>query len=130
MWDTAGQEDFDRIRNKAYADTDVFLVCYSVDDQNSYENVEVKWVPEVTHFCKEAKIILAATKVDRRKDKTCNCLASSKCQELANRVGAAGHMECSSKTGTNVKELFKLAIDVVKGQAEVKEKKQDGCYIV
>ena len=42
QWDTAGQEDFDRIRNKAYADTDVFLICYSVDDKASYDNIDLK----------------------------------------------------------------------------------------
>ena len=47
MWDTAGQEDFDRIRNKAYTETDIFMVCYAVDDPNSYENVSLKVCPRL-----------------------------------------------------------------------------------
>ncbi|EAL49965.2 Rho family GTPase [Entamoeba histolytica] len=131
MWDTAGQEDFDRIRNRAYPDTDVFLICYAVDDQNSFENIEVKWISEVTHFCKEAKVVLVATKSDRRKDKSTDCISTAKGEELKTKIGAAAFCECSAKTGSNVKETFKVAIDVVRGRAEEKEKtSKEGCVVV
>ena len=40
LFDTAGQEDYDRLRPLAYPDTDVFLVCFSVTRPDSLDNVK------------------------------------------------------------------------------------------
>ncbi len=42
LFDTAGQEDYDRLRPLSYPQTDVFLVCYSVVSPSSFENVKEK----------------------------------------------------------------------------------------
>ena len=47
LWDTAGQEGYDKMRPLSYPDTDVFLVCFSLVNDGSLENVERKWVPEL-----------------------------------------------------------------------------------
>ncbi|GFR70732.1 Ras-related and estrogen-regulated growth inhibitor-like protein [Elysia marginata] len=49
MWDTAGQEDYDRLRPLSYPQTDVFLVVFSLVSPASFENVRQKWFPEVGH---------------------------------------------------------------------------------
>ena len=128
MWDTAGQEDFDRIRNRAYADTDVFLVCYAIDSPVSLENIETKWIPEITHFSPQSKIVLIGLKDDRRKDKGVECVETKAGEEMKTKIKANLFMECSSKTGHNVKEVFKSTIEVVKGRAEEKEREK-GCII-
>ena len=51
LFDTAGQEDYDRLRPLSYPQTDVFLVCFSVTSPASFENVKEKWFPEVHHHC-------------------------------------------------------------------------------
>ena len=47
----AGQEDYDRLRPLSYPDTDVILMCFSIDSPDSLENIPEKWTPEVRHFC-------------------------------------------------------------------------------
>jgi len=47
LWDTAGQDDYDRLRPLAYPQTDAFILVYSVDSKTSLDNVIKKWNPEV-----------------------------------------------------------------------------------
>jgi len=51
LWDTAGPKEYDMLRPLSYPDTDVILVCFSVKEPDSFENVQRKWIPEITHYC-------------------------------------------------------------------------------
>ena len=51
----SGQEDYDRLRPLSYPDTDVILMCFSIDSPDSLENIPEKWTPEVRHFCPTGK---------------------------------------------------------------------------
>lgn len=78
LWDTAGQEDYDRLRPLSYPDTDVILMCFSIDSPDSLENIPEKWTPEVKHFCPNVPIILVGNKkVGWLKNYFLDCLLSS-----------------------------------------------------
>ncbi|UYV78762.1 RhoL [Cordylochernes scorpioides] len=58
LWDTAGQEEYERLRPLSYPMTDAFLLCFSIDNMASYNNIVTKWQPEIKHYCNKAPYIL------------------------------------------------------------------------
>jgi hypothetical protein len=42
LWDTAGQEDMDRVRIMSYSKSDIVLLCFAVDDRKSMDNIHSK----------------------------------------------------------------------------------------
>ncbi|XP_066452946.1 rho-related GTP-binding protein RhoB-like [Eleutherodactylus coqui] len=118
MLDTYGREDYDRLRPVCYPGTDVFLMCFSVDNPVSLENIHEKWVPEVKNFCPNVPFILVANKKDLRNDEhICNELAEMEQKllwtevgrEMATHISAYEYMECSAKTNDGVREVFETA---------------------
>ncbi|KAJ3277096.1 hypothetical protein HDV01_000148 [Terramyces sp. JEL0728] len=69
LWDTAGQEDYDRLRPLSYSDTHVVLICFSIINPDSLENITEKvWHSEVLQFCGSVPIVLVGLKADLRED--------------------------------------------------------------
>ena len=62
----SGMDDYDNQRPLFYPDTDKILVCFAIDNPNSFANIHTKWVPEVEHFCPNVPFLLIATKKDLR----------------------------------------------------------------
>jgi small GTP-binding protein len=46
LWDTAGQEDYDRLRPLSYPDSHVILICFAIDSPDSLDNVQEKVPPQ------------------------------------------------------------------------------------
>ncbi|CAL8086423.1 unnamed protein product [Calicophoron daubneyi] len=118
LWDTAGQEDYDRLRPLSYPDTDVILMCYAIDSPDSLANIKEKWAPEVKHFCPNVPIVLVGNKSDTRNDEKVLAELARYDQQpttleeariIGNQIGAHGVMECSAKMKENVREVFELA---------------------
>eukprot|EP00731_Ephydatia_muelleri_P016014 Em0009g438a len=110
LWDTAGQEDYDRLRPLSYPQTDVFIICFSLVSPASYENVRAKWYPEVSHHCPNTPIVLVGTKMDLRDDRdTVRTLKENHMSPISypqgllmqKEIGAAKYMECSAVAHTN-----------------------------
>jgi len=137
LWDTAGQEDYDRLRPLSYPQTDVFLVCFSIISPASFENVRSKWYPEIQHHCPGTPIILVGTKSDLRGDQAMISQLASKGLKmidkeqslaLAKEIGAAEYHECSALTQEGLKTVFDRAIHV--GLNKPKKKSGGGCTLL
>lgn len=121
LWDTAGQEEFDRLRSLSYSDTHTIMLCFSVDSRDSLENVESKWVGEIADNCQGVKLVLVALKCDLREtagdeeegpEKNVNFIQYPEGLAVAERIRALRYLECSAKMNRGVNEAFTEAARV------------------
>ncbi|KAJ1262204.1 hypothetical protein BS78_09G088800 [Paspalum vaginatum] len=111
LWDTAGQEDYSRLRPLSYRG----LI------RASYENVLKKWMPELRRFSPTVPVVLVGTKLDLREDRSyladhasAAIITTEQGEELRKQIGAVAYIECSSKTQRTLycQELKKMTIAV------------------
>ncbi|KAI1247655.1 Rho GTPase [Eutypa lata] len=138
LFDTAGQEDYDRLRPLSYPQTDVFLVCFSVTSPASFENVREKWFPEVHHHCPGVPCLIVGTQTDLRDDPSVReKLAKQKMQpvrkedgeRMAKELGAVKYVECSALTQYKLKDVFDEAI-VAALEPPAPKKKGHKCLVL
>lgn len=124
LWDTAGQEEFDRLRSLSYSDTHTIMLCFAIDSKDSLENVQNKWVGEIADHCEGVKLVLVALKCDLRNDDgddededehlngvgsgsgRSNLITYEEGLEMAKKIGALRYLECSAKKNRGVNEAF------------------------
>ncbi|KAK8716820.1 hypothetical protein V6N13_044117 [Hibiscus sabdariffa] len=152
LWDTAGQEDYNRLRPLSYRGADVFVLAFSLISKASYENVSKKWIPELKHYAPGVPVVLVGTKLDLRDDKqylddhpgavpisTAQLILTLpspfsfriyKGEELRKQIDAPAYIECSAKSQQNVKSVFDSAIKIVLQPPKPKKKKNKACSIL
>ena len=135
LWDTAGMKEYDRLRPLSYAQTDVFLVCFSVVSPTSFENVANKWAPEINHHCPDVPKILIGTKLDLRddgatieelKEKNLAPITQQQGEAMQRKIGAVAYMECSALTQRGLKQVFNKASRIGLSSPEFVKKMEKG----
>ncbi|KAM3850968.1 rho-related GTP-binding protein RhoD [Vipera latastei] len=115
LWDTAGQEDYDRLRPLSYNGTHAVIICYDVTNPISFNNILTKWYPEANHFCKGIPILLVGCKTDLRNDKVLlkklhqnqlEPITYQKGEALARNLHAVAYFECSALYHENITDIF------------------------
>lgn len=137
--DTAGQEDYDRLRPLSYPQTDVFIICFSIVNPPSFENVRAKWYSEIKYFCPKTPVILVGTKLDLREDVATLEKLKARHQvpispqkgiQMAKEIGAIQYIECSALTQRNLSRVFDIAIRAGLGKYKnTKNKRYSRCVI-
>lgn len=124
LWDTAGQEEFDKLRSLSYNDTNCIILCFSIDSLDSLDNVKNKWVGEILEHCNGVKLILVALKADLRQSAESGnddlggtsayntngqlktLVSYENGVKVAKEIGALRYLECSAMKNKGVKEVF------------------------
>ncbi|PWN48740.1 putative Rho2-GTP binding protein Rho2 [Violaceomyces palustris] len=117
LWDTAGQEEYERLRPLSYSQAHVILIAFSIDTPDSLENVTVKWMDEVRQICgPSVPVLLVGCKKDLREEAIAkgkplagHFVERAQGKEVANQIGARSYHECSSLKNEGVDNVFEAA---------------------
>ena len=138
LWDTAGQEDYDKLRPLSYPQTDVFLICFAVNSRVSFDNLRTKWLTEVQHFAPNVPFIIVGTKSDLRGEAGGvggDFVSAEEAEKLKAELKASKYIECSAlkpELGDNgLKAVFDEAIKtVLLDRRKPSTKKKSRCAIL
>ncbi|KAL8584526.1 hypothetical protein ACOMHN_016846 [Nucella lapillus] len=121
IWDTSGQERFKSLRRPYYRGTDCCLLIYSVDDQDSFNNLSM-WHKEFLyhadiHSNSAFPFIIIGNKIDTADRK----VTTEDAKKWCNFHGGFPYFETSAKDSTNVDKAFLAAVRCVRDlEVEVK----------
>lgn len=136
LWDTAGQEEYERLRPLSYSKAHIILIAFSVDTADSLDNVTNKvrrnvkglddgadshsppqWIEEVRSICgQHIPVILVGLKTDLRDKAKAqgtyhpdHFVETAEGQRIANAIGARSYFECSALLNQGVDDVFEAA---------------------
>ncbi|KAH9915920.1 ras-domain-containing protein [Epithele typhae] len=114
LWDTAGQEEYERLRPMSYSQSHVILIAFAIDTPDSLENVTVKWIEEVRSICgPHIPVILVGCKSDLRpppgSPNSVAYVAREQGERVAQAIGARAYKECSALKIEGVDDVFEAA---------------------
>jgi Ras-related C3 botulinum toxin substrate 1 len=113
----------------SYPHTDIFLLCYSVVDVDSFDNIVSKWIPEIRNFSQTVPVILVGTKEeirDESEQKGIKVVSTKMGEEMAAHIQAKSFIECSAKDSYHISNVFHdtlLTFILVNSTQESEEKK-------
>ncbi|KAF8602188.1 hypothetical protein BDV93DRAFT_495024 [Ceratobasidium sp. AG-I] len=140
LWDTAGQEEYERLRPLSYSKAHVILIAFSIDTPDSLENVTVKWIEEVRNICgPQIPVVLVGCKADLRPAGGSSAdgrqyVTRQRAQAVAQEIGARVYKECSALNNQGVDDVFEAAtrasMIVREAKPEVGEEHSGGCCVL
>ncbi|XP_010157525.1 PREDICTED: rho-related GTP-binding protein RhoG-like, partial [Eurypyga helias] len=95
LWDTAGQEEYDRLRTLSYPQTNVFIICFS----NHPETMK------------------------RLKEQNQAPITTQQGVSLSKQIRAVKYLECSALNQEGIKDVFTEAVRAVLNPVPPKPKK-------
>ncbi|TWW72198.1 rho-related GTP-binding protein RhoV-like [Takifugu flavidus] len=126
--DSAGQEEFGHLRSLCYAHVDVFILCFSLVNPVSFQNIASKWILQIRGGNRTAPIILVGTQSDLCQNvdilillaqRGTKPVTESQARRLARRIRASDYLECSALTQHNLKDVFDSAVSAAIKRKEV-----------
>ena len=126
LWDTIGDEAYDRLRPLNYPKADVFLICFSIAEPSSFESVKTKWYHELTSWSNlmDSTWVLLGLHADERKkeykfskeiDEERNIVSREEAEQLAKDMGRwtkknVPYVECDARDKSGLQAVVEAVI--------------------
>ena len=120
--DTAGQDEYDRLRPLSYSGANVILLIFDLSSKATFWHLSEKWLNEVLHFCRDAKIILIGNNLDLRQAGNPNHVTDLEAEQFVRDYKCATYIPCSPRTGEGMDKIFPAVIAAF-------ETKKESCLI-
>ena len=123
IWDTAGQDEYDRLRPLSYSGANIIFLCFALDCQESFQNVTRKWIPEIRHYAPYAQIFLIGTKYDMYQHDNPNHVSYKEAQQLVIDQKLTCYTQCSAKENFGIDKIFNAI-------SQVSQKRKNNCKLL
>ena len=121
IWEPYSEEKHKLLRPILYTKgVDIFILCYSIDDLKSLENIQNKWLPEISQYCKGVPYILVGTKYDKKYEENERLI-----DEIVKIIKPSLHLKCSALTKRGVENVFQTTINKVLINHDIIKVKKD-----
>ncbi|KAJ6643759.1 Ras-like GTP-binding protein RhoL, partial [Pseudolycoriella hygida] len=106
LYDTGGQEDYDRLRILTYNLADVFILCFSMNCRSALLHICRRWYYQLLPYPSKP-IILVGTKCDVQGPDTVDV---DEAKAVAKKIRANRFLMCSAKDFYNINEVIYAAV--------------------
>jgi len=122
----------DRDEKEILKCADLFIFVYSIDQLNSYKVIENR-TTELKKQYPKIPLVLVANKIDLRINSNSQIQSFPPCQplittymgkELAEKISASKHLECSCFDEARIENLFEEAIWISLPRVEIRQRKK------
>ncbi len=118
MWDLAGQEKYRVVRSMYFQGCEGALLVYDITRINTLENINSKWLRDFKKYVKKkGAFVLIGNKSDLEEQRV---VTKERGKELAAKIKASDFIETSAKARENIEEAFKLLVDQILDNHNVK----------
>jgi small GTP-binding protein len=114
LWDTAGQEKYNSIISNYYKGTDVAIFVYSIDKQETFENIQI-WFKHLKENNEDSLNILIGNKLDMEKEGA-RVVSYEKAENFArdNNFFLIREISCKSKEAYEIEDIYEVFDEIGK----------------
>ena len=114
LWDTAGQEKYNSIISNYYKGTDVAIFVYSIDKQETFENIQM-WFKHLKENNEDSLNILIGNKLDMEKEGA-RVVSYENAENFArdNNFFLIREISCKSKEEYEIEDIYEVFDEIGK----------------